>query len=1132
MENKFIHLKLQTEYSLLEGVGKIEEYIKKAKEIGLDTLAITDTAMFGVIEFYKKCKKENIKPIIGLTVYLDGLASEGEYSLTLIAKNQIGYKNLSKLSSLSYSRFSRRRNKIKYEELMEFSDGLFVLSGGIYSESVQSLIDYKYAEAKKSLKKLMIDFGENFYVEIPSSKKLNNIRESLIEIIQDLEANYLFTNDVCYCNEDEAILQKIVKSIKEGNKLSFDSKEKEYTDLYLKKYDEIKQTFVEYGDEFFETGIKNIEFIVNNSQVDFNFDEFKFPKYDLPEGVTEKEYLREIVYNGLNEKYENKLSQKVIDRIEYELKIINDMGYNGYFIIVWDFIKFSRENGVYVGPGRGSAAGSLVSYALNITEIDPIEYNLIFERFLNPERISMPDIDIDFDQEQREIVIDYVLKKYGKEHVAHIITFGTLKARAAIRDVGRVLGIDLKKVDIVAKLIPHNMELQEGIETIKSLRELYNRDNDVKVMIDYSKRIEGKVRHASVHAAGLVISKEELNEEIPLYSDGKMEMASTQYQMKELEDLGVLKIDFLGLKNLTVLRKTIENIEKNRGEKISLNEIKLDDKKTYELFTKADTLGVFQCESFGIRNLMKKVKIEKFEDIIALLALYRPGPLRSGMVDDFIAAKNTSVKIKYPDESLKNILEETYGVILYQEQVMKIANEMADYSLGEADELRRAIGKKIPEIIEQNREKFVTKAVAKGVKAEKANYIYNLIDKFGGYGFNKSHSAAYALIVYWTAYFKVNYMLEFFAALMSTEMYNIDRLSVIINEAREKKIEILVPDVNFSSYEFTVEDGKIRFGMTAIKGVGINFVEDLINVRNEKEFKRYDDFVYRMKQNGLNKKNLESLILSGSLDGISGNRREKFESIEKILEWAGKKYIANEAFELMLFGNKNETVDDFYLEKMEEFSQNILLKNEKNYLGIYVSNHPLNAKKGFLEIIEHLKISELDDWRNRNKIEKYNKIKLIGIIKDIKKMVTKTGDSMVKFNLEDFTGMVETICFPKDFIEKGYKILEDKIVLIEGTIKQDGSKYSIILNDIVELDEINEKKDLKLYLLIDNESRENTEKLKEIIKKYRGENVVYFAIRKENKNEIVKFNRNGVNLSKQFLRELVKLLGMKKIKIK
>ena len=426
----------------------------------------------------------------------------------------------------------------------------------------------------------------------------------------------------------------------------------------------------------------------------------------------------------------------------------------------------------------------------------------------------------------------------------------------------------------------------------------------------------------------------------------------------------------------------------------------------------------------------------------------------------------------------------------------------------------------------------MTKATAKGVKKEKANYIYNLIDKFGGYGFNKSHSAAYALIVYWTAYFKANYTLEFFAALMSTEMYNIDRLSVIINEAREKKIEILVPDVNLSSYEFTVEDGKIRFGMTAIKGVGINFVEDLINVRNEKEFKRYDDFVYRMKQNGLNKKNLESLILSGSLDGMPGNRREKFESIDKILEWAGKKYDLDEALQPLLIGARSETVKEFYLEKMEDFNQNILLKNEKNYLGIYVSNHPLNAKKGFLEIIEHLKISELDDWRNRTKIEKYNKIKLIGIIKDIKKMVTKSGDPMVKFNLEDFTGIVETICFPKDFIEKGYKILEDKIVLIEGTIKQDGSKYSIILNDIVELDEINEKKDLKLYLLIDNESRENTEKLKEIIKKYRGENVVYFAIKQNSKREIVKFKTHGINLSKQFLKELVKLLGMKKIKIK
>ena len=664
MEKKIAHLKLHTEYSLLEGVGKIEEYIEKAGKLGIDTLAITDTAMFGVIEFYKKCKKSGIKPIIGLEVFLDGIVSEGEYSLTLLAKNKNGYRNLCKLSSISYSRFNRRRNKIKYEELLEYSSDLFILSGGIHGEIVDGLSRYKYPEAKKVAMKLHKDFMENFYIEVPAAMRLETVRKSLFEMIRETGINYIINNDVYYPENGEAILQKILSSIKEGNRIEADRYEILYDDLYLKSYDQMKQNFLNFEDELFDKGIENINYVVENCNVNFEFNNFKFPKYELPEGTSEEQYIRKLVYEGAALKYmgkhieenadnvteenEKKIKKEledngfkqVIERLEYELQIINNMGYNGYFIIVWDFIRFAKNAGVFVGPGRGSAAGSLVSYVLDITEIDPLKYNLIFERFLNPERISMPDIDIDFDQEQREIVIEYVLKKYGSQHVAHIITFGTLKARAAIRDVGRVLNINLKKVDVVAKNIPFNMELGDSLNNIEVLRNLYNEDNEVKTMIDYSRKIEGRVRHASVHAAGMVISKEILDDEIPTYSDGKTAVPSTQYQMKELEDLGILKIDFLGLKNLTILRKTVENIEKTTNKRISLGTIELDNEKAYKLLSKADTLGIFQCESHGIRQLMKRLKIEKFDDITALLSLYRPGPLQSGMVDDFIASKN------------------------------------------------------------------------------------------------------------------------------------------------------------------------------------------------------------------------------------------------------------------------------------------------------------------------------------------------------------------------------------------------------------------------------------------------------------------------------------------------------------
>ena len=897
MRNKFVHLKLHTEYSLLEGVGKIDEYIKRAEEIGVEALAITDTSMFGAVEFFKKCKNAGIKAIIGLEVFLDGMEKVGEYSLTLFAKNQNGYKNLSKLSSLSYSRFTRNRNKIKYDELKKFSDDLYILSGGINSEVVKGTLDLENTQVRRVIEKLSRDFGDNFFIEVPAVGKLERVRKMLFDIVKKNKINnFVITNDVYYPNKEDAVLQKIVNLIKEGNKIDTEKSENYeiiYKDLYLKSEMEIKKSFEnsEYI-EFYETGISNVEKIVENCNVDFEFHHFKFPKYSLPENISEKDFLRNLVFDGIFHKYlkknisdskkmeldknfeiikkeivkdkvagqklkEMKIREEllknnlknVLERAEYELEIIDKMGYNGYFIIVWDFIKFSRENGVYVGPGRGSAAGSIVSYTLNITEIDPLEYNLIFERFLNPERISMPDIDIDFDQEQREIVINYVVNKYGAEYVAHIITFGTLKARLAIRDVGRVLNVSLAKVDKIAKMIPFNTELTDALNNIAEFRKMYETDREIKKVIDYSLKLEGKVRHASVHAAGVVISKDILSDEIPTYSDGKTKIVSTQYQMKELEELGILKMDFLGLKNLTILRKTIENIERRQKNKIILNDIPLNDKKTYELLTKADTMGVFQCESAGIRSLMRKMKIEKFEDIIALLALYRPGPLRSGMVDDFINVKNNKTEIKYIDNSLKYILEETYGIILYQEQVMKIVSEMANYTLGEADELRRAIGKKNPELMKKNREKFVANAEKNGVLSKKANEIYDLVEKFGGYGFNKSHSAAYALIVYWTAYFKANYPLEFFAAIMTTEVHNLDRFVIFVNEARAKGINIFLPDINRSDYDFQIEenfenDGNdemkekkvgIRFGLFAIKGVGAALINEIKKEREKKK---------------------------------------------------------------------------------------------------------------------------------------------------------------------------------------------------------------------------------------------------------------------------------------------------------
>ena len=825
------------------------------------------------------------------------------------------------------------------------------------------------------------------------------------------------------------------------------------------------------------------------------------------------------------------MTKSVVERVEYELRIIEKMGYAGYFVVVWDFIDFARRKNIPIGPGRGSAAGSLIAYALGITQLDPLKYNLIFERFLNPERISMPDIDIDICQERRQEVIDYVIEKYGADKVAQIITFGTLKARAAIRDVGRVLNIPLGKIDNIAKLIPFNATIKQTLEGVEEFRKLYLEDRDLQRVIDISVRIENKVRHASVHAAGIVITKDPLTETVPLYCDTKNKVVSTQYQMKELEELGLLKMDFLGLRNLTNLQRTIDYIKEDLGEEIKLDEIPLNSKKVYELLSRGDTSGVFQMESVGIRKILVKLKPDKFEDIIALLALYRPGPLGSGMVDDFINGKNGLVEIKYPHPSLEQTLKETYGVILYQEQVMKIASIMAGYSLGEADLLRRAMGKKNVQIMEENREKFISRSVANGYTEEKAIEMFELIDKFAGYGFNKSHSAAYALIAYWTAYFKAHYMKHYYAALMTSEMAHIEDIAYYVEDAKMHNLKLHLPDVNRASSKFIVDKEGIVFSLAAIKNVGEGISEKILEEYKENgEYKNLEDFVLRTKKYGLNKKALESLILAGALDSLPGNRKEKFEGIDKIIDYSNRKLKEDDIQQMNLFGEAKSTLGSFSLPQLPEFSLDEILEREKEYLGFYFSAHPLDNYRRMIKIFRLSSINELKE-------EKTTQIfKTCGILRDVKKIVTKnSGQIMGVFQLEDYYDKISCVLFPQDYEKCAHILLEGRAVYIEGSIQKDYFKGNeskkLIVRKLKFLDDIVREKKLRLYILMTEEDREKFSRLKEILNSSTGDTPVFFAIKSSTQKEVKK-SKYSITPSKIFLDEIVNLMGEDKVTIK
>ena len=1138
MKNKFVHLHLHTEYSLLDGVSKIDEYIDRALELKMESIAITDHGnMFGAIEFYKKARKKGIKPIIGMEAYISlGNVEEKEktiFHLILLAKNEIGYKNLMKLSSFGYLKGFYYKPRIDKAILKKYSEGLIGLSACMQGEIARAIEDQKSDDEIENIVNSYINiFGkEDFYIELQDNGIIEQypLNDKLFEIAKKYGLEVVGTNDVHYAYYGQSSLQDVLLCIQTGAKVDDEKRMRIHTnELYMKSYDQLLENLGKY-----ENAIENTVKIAEKCNLEIEFGKFKFPQYIVPEefdGI--KEYLEKLVYDGLNNRYPNGIEEKVIERVDYELGIINKMGYEEYFVVVWDLIDYAKKQNIPIGPGRGSAAGSMVAYSLGITELDPIKYNLIFERFLNPERISMLDIDIDICQERRHEIIEYVGKKYGRNKVAQIITFGTMKARAAIRDVGRVLNIPLFKVDKLAKLVPQSYSIDRTLKEVNEFKIAYETDTESKKVIDISKGLENKVRHSSIHAAGVVITKNPLTNNVPLYSDSKGEQICTQYQMKELEELGLLKMDFLGLKTLTVIQRTIDYIKENSGVDIKLSDIPLDAPLVYDALQRGDTIGVFQLESQGIRKLLKKIHPNNFEDLIAVLALYRPGPLGSGMVDDYIQVKNGRKKVKYPHKNLEDILKETYGVILYQEQVMKIAAIMANYSLGEADLLRRAMGKKIAELMEENRLTFVERSIKNGYPKKVAEDVFFLIDKFAGYGFNKSHSAAYGLIAYWTSYFKEYYPKCYYAALMTSERGNNDKLAIYIDDAKKHNINIGLPDINKVSSKFIVDGNKIRFGMSAIKNLGEGIIEKLKkDIETFGEYKDFKDFVIRTRKINLNKKALEALILSGTLDPLPGNRREKYSSIDKAITYANMVSKNDPIQQMNLFGQANATIGNFSMPSLEEYKIEDLLKKEKEYIGFYFTGHPLDKYKDLLNVYELDKIVEL-------KAETPHHTKTCGIISNIKKIITKKNKQMMgTFILEDHFSSIDCTVFPKEFERLSNYLIDGNAVYLEGVVQLNffngNEEKKIIVRDIKYLEDIVEISSFKVYILIDEETKVHSPKLKQLILKNPGKHKVYIALKDKTGNKVIQLgDKYRVDINLNFIRSLEELLGADKIKIK
>ncbi len=1154
--SKFTHLHLHTEYSLLDGACRIKELIKRAKELNMDSLAITDHgSMYGVVEFYKQAKKEGIKPILGFEAYVsprkmtdrDPQNDKSQYHLVLLAENQEGWQNLIKLCSIGFVDGYYYKPRIDHETLREYKSGIIALSACLAGEVQTYLLEDNYDEAVKTALLYKDIFGENnYFLELQDHgmEEQKSVNDSLLKISRETGIKLVATNDVHYINKEDAYFHDVLlciqiqKTIMDEDRMKFPSDE-----FYLKSYEEMSELFP-------AEALGNTAKIAERCNVELDFNTVHLPEFKVPKGYEKSEYFSKICKEGLKERYKN-ITVEIQQRLDYELGVIQQMGYVDYFLIVWDFIKYAKDNNIMVGPGRGSAAGSLVAYSMKITNIDPLKYNLIFERFLNPERISMPDIDVDFCYERREEVIDYVKEKYGQERVAQIITFGTMAARGSIRDVGRALNMPYGEVDFIAKKIPMSigMTISSALEVNKELKELYDSDTKVNKLINLAMNVEGLPRHSSTHAAGVLISKEEVTRYVPLSRN--KDVITTQFNMIELEELGLLKMDFLGLRTLTVIRDAIELIERNHNVKIDFSSCNYDDKEVYKLFANADTLGIFQFESSGMRAFLSELKPSEFENLSAANALYRPGPM--GQIPVYIKNKLAPDRVTYLHPKLEPILNVTYGCMVYQEQVMQIVRDIGGFTMGRSDLLRRAMGKKKMDVMlkerqnfiygkkEENGEPEIAGAVKNGVDEKTANEIYDLMVEFAKYAFPKAHSVAYAALAYETAWLKTYYPVEFMAALISSIMGSTGTVSLYIRECKRLGIEILPPDINESMGKFTVENKKIRFGLAAVKNVGTNVIQDIVKTRENKgKFTSFADFCTKVDPVVLNKRQIESLIKCGAFDFLKVRRSQLMAIYERTIDSVVAQKKRNIEGQFSLFDSL-ETEADIAdeLPELPEYNEKALLSMEKEMVGVYLSGHPLSEYENILEKYATTNSNEISEIRDANEetvLYDGSRVVIGGIIIKKQNKITKNNNMMAFITLEDLYGTVEGIIFPKIYDNCKDILYEDNIVLVEGAIDASEEETpKLIINKVTELKKEHEKqtKQNKLYIKVtDTENYKNIKKeLFHCICKHKGGDCVIIYNEKDKANMVLP-NKYRVNTEDKILfKDLKELVGEKNIAV-
>jgi len=1083
----FTHLHVHTEYSLLDGASRIKDLVARVKELGMDSVAITDHGvMFGVIDFYRECKKQGIKPVIGCEVYtaartrFDKDSEKDKFMghLILLAENDQGYKNLMKIVSEGYRNGFYYKPRIDKEVLSQYSEGLIALSGCLAGEIQRRLLNGDYEGAKREALAMREIFGEkNFFLEIQDQglEEEARILPDMKKLSAETSIPLVATNDVHYVRKEDSVAHDVLMciqmacTVEDDNRMRFPNDE-----FYFKSEDEMRKIFSNMPD-----AVDRAHEIAQRCNVEFTFGELHLPDFNAPDGLTNKEYLRKLCEEGLAQRYESADEDEMRalhERLDYELSTIENMGYVEYFLIVWDFINYAKSNGIMVGPGRGSAAGSIVAYTLRITDIDPIKYGLIFERFLNPERVSMPDIDIDFCYERRGEVIDYVTEKYGADKVAQIITFGTMKAKAAVRDVGRALNVSYPETDAIAKAIPFSlkMTIDLALETSPELKAKYESEETTKKVIDMARALEGMPRHASTHAAGVVISKNSIDEYVPLYLADKG--LSTQFNMTTIEELGLLKMDFLGLRNLTIIRDVLEMIEANHGVKIDFSSMDYDDPAVYEMISKGNTQGIFQLESGGMTQFMKNLKPDCFEDIVAGISLYRPGPMAS--IPTYIDNKKHPDSIEYIHEQLKPILSVSYGCLVYQEQVMQIVRDLGGYSYGRSDLVRRAMSKKKMDVMLQEKEYFINGKLAddgsveiagcvrNGVDKESAEAIFNQMVSFAEYAFNKSHAAAYAVVAYETGYLKAHYPVEFMAALMTSVMGDAGAIAKYMRNCSEMGIEVLPPDVNYSSKKFSVVDGKIRFGLLGVKNVGEGAIDAIIEARQQKG--RPDDifkFIDQIDIHRVNKKAVESLIKAGALDCLNENRAAHMAIFEKLMESAQSSAKHNVEGQLSLFQLNSEAMETSQsgtLPDVKNFDKEILIAMEKEMLGVYITDHPLREYEEVINRSISVTSQDLADvLDSEEQGEEHSFVTdgmhavMAGIITSKKTLITKSSKMMAFVDMEDLLGAVEVVVFPNVYERYGSLVAEDSIVAISGTINfKEGEVPKLLAEKIVDLREL------------------------------------------------------------------------------